>query len=276
MTRREPQGPIQELVSASRKLRASSRKVLERLLQFDFNAVDSFGAAVMVNDEVGHWHSLAIDTVGVLRDIGTTAATASEAVAATYPHELRLALEALGMKVSGDESLPIIDGIVYVEISTRRGTISINGRPQKDLRLHAIAQATKKEYAQLLEAISTPAAFLSNLWAAYKIELALRGKSPGSQVETLSLLKHILLQRQSKEFLHDARAGGLREYPATLFRADLYRLLASAEFAVDGVALRYTAGANTDSAVFMLDPALGRPSHIGRIWFQDSEETLSS
>jgi hypothetical protein len=177
-----------------------------------------------------------------------------------------------GHSVFGETSLLVVDGIVHVRIDAEAGSLNVNEIPSDDLDVKAVADQVRAEVERLRRLITPPKDFLKALLDAYERETRMTGVPIGSQVHATALALQLALLRQPSNFRSDPAAKHFREYPRALFRADLYTLLASREAIVKGSTFRHAAGADTTGAVFMLEPALGRMAHVGRIWFETGSD----
>jgi hypothetical protein len=59
-----------------------------------------------------------------------------------------------------------------------------------------------------------------------------------------------------------------KEYPVEVFRADLFGALTGDAATRSGRRLRASSGSDTQGALFMVVPALGRTGYVGRLWFE--------
>jgi hypothetical protein len=166
-----------------------------------------------------------------------------------------------------------VNGLVHVEVDAPHAKVTLNGTGQRDLSLGGLVDAIDKELARTSQALTPPQDFGRQLLRAYNTEMVLRGLKPGSQVTTLDLLPHVLLQRQTSRFLTDPKSEQFCPYPLTSFRADLFSLLKAGGTVFENAEFHWASGSNTKGAVFMLVPGLGRPAHVGRIWFTQKEES---
>lgn len=272
MAKREQTAPAQVAAAASRKVRNELRQLLESLRNLDTGSTDSFGAPLLARQELSDWESLGSEAIALLRGVVEAYEAAREEVDAAYPAELRRALIGTGLHVDGDDSMPIVGGMVHVVIDRQRGRITVNDEALGDNRIAAVVEAIRFEQEGLAAKATAPSEFLASIHDAYRREIAVRGKPDGTQVETVALLGHLLLGRQTAGFLKNPQSSGFRPYPLKQFRCDLYLLLASTERQIDGLEFHHGAGADTSGAVFMLDPALGRAAHVGRIWFSRGDQ----
>ncbi|HLH31584.1 MAG TPA: hypothetical protein VKY31_10305 [Terriglobia bacterium] len=190
--------------------------------------------------------------------------------------ELRLAreLKARGHSVFGQTATFIADGIVHVDTSElSEGRISVNETAVEPPTVQAVVGKVGEEVTRLKKAITPPSQLLEAIWTAYQLELRQTGKALGAQVETTAIMLRLAMQRQTSAFRSNPQARNFREYSKQSFRADLYTLLSSGELVIKGHRFRCAAGADTRGAIFMFVPALQRPTHVGRLWFEATETT---
>jgi hypothetical protein len=90
---------------------------------------------------------------------------------------------------------------------------------------------------------------------------------PGSQVNTTDLILPLVIQRQSSRFASNPTASAFVPYELRQLRADLYNLLKSELVGTSG--FHWAPGSTNKGAVFIFVPALGRATHVGRIWFDE-------
>jgi hypothetical protein len=190
----------------------------------------------------------------------------------TLPHRISQRLKSTGHSVFGDADLLIVDGIAHLELNPAKGKIALNQAALESFDAVAVADAVTEEIARLRKAATEPASMLKQLLEAYDREVRANQLRPGAPVQTTAVLSQLALLRQTNAFRANPSARLFKEYPHDVFRADLYTLLASGQLTVSNRKFRYASGADTSGAVFMLVPALERPAHVGRVWFEDRGE----
>ncbi len=186
----------------------------------------------------------------------------------SYFARLGKAFKEQNWEVSGDATRPLIEGLVFVEIDIAKPEIRINSKLVKDMAPASVTATVADTLSRIKARRTTPETFLTELEHAYDEESRAMGVQPGSQVHLSALHQRLLLARQSKAFLRDPRSETFKEYPLELIRADLYGALAADSPTPSGRRLRVASGSDTQGAVFMLVPMLGRAGYVGRVWFE--------
>jgi hypothetical protein len=257
----------------TQSLRRAAEEIVRQLDQIIADPPDdAFKGVGLVAEELDVWRGLATRLPERLNDALVALKSVADQQVATIEPRLARDLKSKGHSIFGETAILIVDGIVYVDTSKlSEGKVSVNMKAVDELTVAAIAKRVDEELVRLHKLAISPRRFLEGLWAAYQQELQEAGKQLGSQVETVALLFRMALQRQTAAFKADPTVQKFREYSHECFRADLYSLLASGESVIKGHRLRYASGANTHGAVFLLVPALQRPAHVGRLWFDGTE-----
>jgi hypothetical protein len=247
-------------------------KNLERLAadieEFVAAGRDPLRGVTILQAELDRWQKATSD----LADRGRRALEAlqknRDSAAETFEARLARELREKGYEVHGESALLIVNGIVHLETVLREATVRINAKAAAELSPGAIVTAVSEEVGRITPILTPPSDLIEQLIAAYDRELKLAERPAGAQVHTLALLPHLALARQRPAFMHNPSTSNYREYPRELFRADLYTLLRSGKLQSGDRQLRYASGSDTAGAIFMMVPALGRPAHIGRMWFE--------
>jgi hypothetical protein len=190
----------------------------------------------------------------------------------TLPHRISQRLKTKGHTVFGDADLLIVDGIAHLELNPAKGKIALNQAAIDSFDAAAIADAVTEEIAKLRKVGTEPELMLKQLLEAYEREARANNLRPGAPVQTTFVLSQLTFLRQTNAFRTNPSARLFKEYPHDVFRADLYALLASGRLTINDRKFRYASGADTSGAIFMLVPALERPAHVGRVWFEDGGE----
>ena len=178
-------------------------------------------------------------------------------------------LGASGHTVFGDAELLIVDGIAHIELDPGKGRGSVNQVPIDSFDPAEIADIVFEEISRLRKLSTEPTVMLERLLTAYDREVRANDLRPGSPVQATALLLQLAALKQTNAFRMNPTLRLFKEYPQDVFRADLYALLSSGQLTINSKTLRYASGADTSGAIFLLVPALGRPAHLGRIWFED-------
>jgi hypothetical protein len=189
------------------------------------------------------------------------------AEADTFIDKLRKDLSDRGHHVLGEGMMIIVDKVVHVQLDLTGSEAHINDSILKHLDRRTIVAAIEQS-AKALGDAAQPDKFIQELFSAYKLVIASTGRTLGSQIETTSILPYLLLGRQKSRFLSNPTLRDFVEYPAPTFRADLLALMSAEDQTIDGYNFRHASGSDMRGAVFMFVPSLGRPAHVGRIWFE--------
>jgi len=251
---------------------ASLRRNIERL-SHDFVALsasngDAITGANLAQAEVDTWRKLLGDvlvpTENALRSMRQRAIEQSE----TLDTRLSRAVRDAGFVLYGEASSFFVDGIVHIELDTTKGIVRINGEPLTDLSVEQIQSCLVQEVERLKKLLTPPDKFLVLVLRAYEAEVSQQKKEFGTQIQTGALLWQLTLLKQHATFRSNPTADNFRPYPREVFRGDLFRLLEANVTVAEGRQFRYASGSDTDGAIFTLVPQLGRPAHVGRIWFE--------
>jgi hypothetical protein len=178
-----------------------------------------------------------------------------------------------GHEVYGETSPLIVDGIVHIDTNLgKKGMVLINGRSVDDLSQLSIASQVEAEIDRIGKHITPPEQMIRDLLAAYEYFLRKNGQPFGTQLESTTLQFQIFMKRQPPAFAENPSLDTFEEYPREVYRAELYTLLKSGLSNLNGKKFRYASGSDTNGAVFMMVPALGRTAHIGRMWFEEGAD----
>lgn len=256
-----------KLSSASWTARRNLQSALTEGESLVASGGDAISASKALSRELAAWEQELPSLLNRARDLLKRLETESNVQSDSLEQRLGRELTKNGHAVFGETALLVVDGIVHVQIDVEAGTVRINDVPSEDLEIKPIAVRVREETARLRRLITAPLDFLKALSDAYDREIRTAGAATGSQAHAAALALQIALQRQTAAFRSDPSSKHYREYPRSLFRADLYSLLASRETKIKGRTFHHAAGADTAGSVFMLVPALGRMAHVGRIWF---------
>ncbi len=251
---------------------ASLRRNIERLAQ-DFVALsgtngDAITGSNFAQAELDAWRKVLgdvlVSTDNTLRSMQQRAMEQIE----TLDTRLSRAVREAGFAVYGDAASFFVDGIVHIELDTTKSIVRINGELLSDLSVEQIQSRLLQELERLKKLLTPPEKFLVLVLRAYENEVSQQKKEFGSQIQTGALLWQLTLLKQQPTFRSNPTAENFRPYPREVFRADFFRLLEANVTLAKGKQFRYASGSDTDGAIFTLVPQLGRPAHVGRIWFE--------
>lgn len=256
----------------SQRLRGELKKLLDDLQTAVASPdADLIAAAIITRDELDEWSRFLQEagetTAGIHDRLDQKAATLAEC----FEPSLGNALKEAGFEVYGDGRLLIANGIVYIETDVPKGRATVNGEPLSSLRFSDLVSSVAAAFDQMKQDMTAPDVMLKQMRVAYDLACRRGATEPGSQIQTLSLLPELVLMHQKPGFRLNPVREQYTAYPLTVFRADFYSLLLSGQLEDAGWELRYASGSDTKGAVFMLVPALGRTAHIGRVWFERSD-----
>jgi hypothetical protein len=230
--------------------------------------VDAIRETAIVEAEIREWESSALTLVARARSTVERLERQRVELSETLDQRLARMLRDRGLTVHGEGALLIANGVVHVEINPKAALIRINGTSIDNLSCSSVAARVAAEVQRLRALITPPEEMLRQLSIAYQREIASRKDEAGVQVRATSMLVQLAFLRQRPAFVQNPSLRNYREYPRDLFRADLYSLLVEGSDVIDGKRFRYASGSDTAGAIFMLVPALGRPAHVGRLWFE--------
>lgn len=257
-----------DLASRSQSLRRNLESLVREIQEKTPADTDAVSGWSVLDGELRRWREV-VSSAGAALEARVAALESERNEQLEYLEEhLRRELTRRGLSVVGDTTPLVIDGVVHVEIDKKKPSVSVNGEASEDLSIPGLARAIEERADRLKKDAAKPGAFLELLAEAYDRELRAAARPDAKQVQTLQLLPHLLLARQSAAFRANPSARNFREYTREQFRADMYQLLSSGAFESGGRRFRYASGSDTQGALFMLVPALGRMAHVGRIWFE--------
>jgi hypothetical protein len=234
---------------------------------------DAISAWQVLHDELDEWHNEANRWLERATTLLKRADAARREQLETLSHRISKRLVSDGRTVFGDADLLIVDGIAHLEFNPEKGKVALNQAAIDSFNPASIADAVTEEIARLRKVGTEPTLMLKHLLEAYDREVRANDIRTGTPVQTTSVLAQLTFLRQTNAFRTNPSARLFKEYPHEVFRADLYGLLSSGRLTVNNRKFRYASGADTSGAVFMLVPALERPAHVGRIWFEDQGQT---
>jgi hypothetical protein len=236
-------------------------------------AADAISAWQALHGELDEWNKEAESWLKRATALLKRADTLRDEQLETLPHRVSQQLKSSGHTVFGDADLLIVDGIAHLELSPAKGKITLNQTSVHSFDPAVIANVVTEQITKLHKAATEPALMLKHLLEAYDREIRANNLRQGAPVQTTSVLAQLTFLRQTSAFRLNPSARLFREYPHELFRADLYALLSSGRVTVNNRKFRYASGADTSGAVFILVPALERPAHVGRVWFEERGQT---
>jgi hypothetical protein len=261
--------PWERFLNQSQSLRKRVSELLQAAQHIAHDEEgDVLNAEAVLRRESAEWDALASRVLAEMSRCAKGMEPLRNRYAEEFSDRLKRLLTEGGRSVYGESSLLVVDGLVYVDLDVRNSRVGINGVTQRDLSLKGLTEAILSDLQRVRQAMTPPNDFGVQLLRAYKAVILLAGGQFGSQVTTLELLPHVLMQRQHGRFLADPLARQFREYPLSEYRADLYGLIGAGNLRIDGATFHWSSGSNTKGAIFMFVPALGRTAHVGRIWFE--------
>jgi hypothetical protein len=252
--------------ATSQKLRRETESMLTQLTTSA--DTDTISAAAVVAKELSAWKALVQEARGVLEPLAARTQEALTAAADSFTDDLKSALSLGGVSVYGDGNLLIADGIVYIQTNATSASIRINGQEHGSFHVPGIVAQVQDRITELATNSTAPLDLLGQLHVAYDLARQLQGEEYGNQLQTTSLLPFLAFLRQRAAFRNNPVKEQFQSYSFDQFRADLYTLIRAGNLEVDSEIFHYASGSDTKGSVFMLVPTLGRPAHIGRIWFE--------
>lgn len=233
---------------------------------------DSINMQRVLDTEMKEWEKSSAKFQDEMTKAQSAISPRRDATIEQFASKLKHSLETGKRLVFGESETMVVDGVVHIDLNMKAGLVKINGENHRDLRVDSVVAAVTVAIEELEEQTSDPEIFKKQLLQSYEYLISRTRSSFSSQVKMLDLLPLVAFERQKLRFHKDPRASNYSDYPLTLFRADFYNLLARSSFAVGGFSLKYAPGSTTDGAVFMYVPSLKRTAHLGRIWFEESQE----
>lgn len=259
-----------------KKTSASLRHSLEKLskeiaVTASSPSTDAITGYALVRSEIDAWIQTVQEALAEAERVSSLLKPKSIEQAESLDERLLRTLREDGYEIYGDSALFVVNGIVYVETDAKKGVVRVNNVLLSDASTDGARTQVATELDRLKKLMTPPEKLLTLLLRAYQAELAISKKDFGTQVPTNSVFWQVALLRQQSTFRSNPTAANFKEYPRETFRADLYDLLKANLTGVEQKRFCYASGSDTSGAVFMLVPQLGRPAHIGRIWFELSE-----
>jgi hypothetical protein len=260
--------------STLRKQSTAIRRRIRELLEhaharLDSSPAEAIEGAAEMSHELEEWAAEVTRSAESLKRLLDRARPIAEQQIEHFQANLAREIAARGCALHGESSPVIVGGLVHIEPDLSRLQVRVNDVPVRPLDPAYVADAAAGELSRLRRLTAEPTQMLQWLMQAYDQEILASGRARGTQVTTAALLFRVALIRQSAGFRSDPQARHFRDYPRVLFRADLHTLLASGQRQSDGRTLQFAAGSDTNGALFMLVPSLGRTAYVGRIWFED-------
>ncbi len=165
-----------------------------------------------------------------LEQLRVLARDASERHRARFAGELSEALDAAGLRLAG--RLPVLEcGPLTLELTgAARPEVKLYYGPRVelldtiDVDAKLVAAAVTKALAALEPGPLDESAFLSELYAAYRVALVRRGLPQGDKPSILDVLAELAFGRQSAAFRQNPSGKGFQGYSRLQFSHDLSRL----------------------------------------------------
>jgi len=171
-----------------------------------------------------------------------------------------------GVEVQGVKPDYILDGSLHVHLDEARYSMTFAGTRLPIAPWKPIERSIVTSLTDLKNLEFAPDQFLSTLLGTYRHLIQEMGKPVGTVVPVERVIESLAVARQSPNWRLDPSSKNYRSYGRDHFRAQLYRLLITTPRpSLQGLRLNLTAGSNTDRALFMFVPALGRCAYVGLV-----------
>lgn len=227
--------------------------------------IEAFALRAALADVAVRLKNVVDEALGTVALLATDAASTADVALDTYAERLRQALLLRNLDVQGHAPLLIVNGIVFVTFDPQTAQLTVNDEAIHDLRVPSAVTAVLKKL-EALKAGSAPVLdFVSQFAVAYDQEVANQGRQPGDQVRLDAVHRELMWMRQSKTFRATMRASAYREYTAEMLRVDLFNALVKQATAPGDRDIVVDSGADTQGALWMFVPSLGRPGYVGRV-----------
>ena len=271
---RQKKSPWLELGKRSSALRKNLEKIVQEAADYaDEENSDAISGGNTLTGEIKKWDEVVRNVQEKVREISSSLDRRREEQLESFHQRLIRLITDRGHEVYGETSPLIVDGIVHIDTNLeKKGKVLINGRSVDDLSQLSIASKVEAEIDRIGKNITPPEQMIRDLLAAYEILLRKNGQPFGTQLESTTLQFQIFMKRQPPAFAENPSLATFQEYPREVYRAELYILLKSGLSKLNGKKFRYASGSDTNGAVFMMVPALGRTAHVGRMWFEEEAD----
>lgn len=268
--KRKSQEEVLQTPQAVLKDAGEALQLITSALPLDPEAGGVVGAVQGVEDLIGPVSSGAL--LNALRVVQSDAQAVLNSLAEDLPTRLR-GVVAEGVEVKGVRPDYIVDGGLHVHLDESGRWLSVGGNHLPLAPWKKTAQGIARLLSELRNLPFDADAFSKSLFAAYEQALAEGGKSMGAVVPIERILQALALGQQPRAWRLDPTNRNYRGYGRDQLRTQLYRLVtARPQPAVGGHRLNLTAGSNTENALFMYVPSLGRCAYVGLVsWTSESE-----
>jgi hypothetical protein len=268
-------------MAAARSPESQGKEALNKLLLEAKAILQAFPGGPAFPDPRLELHLSNLNSIAHELTTGTTLTSALqetrntiESALANLPFTLKEFSDSNNLKLFGAFPDHIIDGTLYISFDLARYRAVINDAPFPLFPIqNVLAQISKELTAQRKQAFQ-PEKFLSDLWTAYRNTLSKQGHVPNSEhsrqrVSIHSLLVELAITQQDKAFFHNPIQKNFKSYSEHAFRADLYRLLVSAEAPVfEKRRLKLEPQAVAERGIFMYLPSMSRCAFVGHLLFE--------
>lgn len=233
------------------------------------------GALQGAEDLVGPVSSGAL--LNALRVVQSEAQGVLSSLAEELPTRLR-GVSVEGVEVKGVRPDFIVDGGLHVHLDESARWLLVGGAHLPLAPWKKTAQAIARLLSELRNLPFDADGFSNSLFAAYEQALAEAGKTMGAVVPIERILQALALAQQPRAWRLDPTNRNYRGYGRDQLRAQLYRLVTvRPQPAFGRHRLNLTAGSNTENALFMYIPSLGRCAYVGLVsWTPESETGAKS
>ncbi len=268
--KRKSQEEVLQTPQAVLKDAGEALQLITSALPLDVEAGGVVGAVQGVEDLIGPVSSGAL--LNALRIVQSDAQAVLNSLAEDLPTRLRGVVPE-GVEVKGVRPDYIVDGGLHVHLDESARWLSVGGNHLPLAPWKKTAQGIARLLSELRNLPFDADAFSKSLFAAYEQALVEGGKSMGAVVPIERILQSLALGQQPRAWRLDPTNRNYRGYGRDHLRMQLFRLVtARPQPSVGGHRLNLTAGSNTENALFMYVPSLGRCAYVGLVsWTPESE-----
>jgi hypothetical protein len=193
------------------------------------------------------------------------------------PTTIKYYCDQKGLLLSGGYPDYIIDGLLYLGIDNKNSTATLSDSKYALFPVDPVLEKIPEEISKLIAPSYDPMTFLERLWSAHQRcqekQQAAGELLTSRRVSVFRILPEIAIASQAKGFGKNPVKEQFRSYSQHMFRADLFRLLASQETpSVHGHRLIVEPTSVAEDGLFMFLPTLGRCAFVGHIVFTPAQQ----
>ena len=188
------------------------------------------------------------------------------------PTTIKYYCEQKGLQLSGGYPDYIIEGFLYLGIDSKNSTATLSDSKYPLFPVEPVLENIPEEISKLSAPSYDPMSFLQRLWSAHQRcqekQQAAGELLTSRRVSIFRVLTEMAVASQAKNFGKNPVKEQFRSYSQHMFRADLFRLLASKETpSVHDHRLILEPTSVAEDGLFMFLPTLGRCAFVGHVVF---------